>query len=112
MNLKNNVQPLMSASYRQVLGLNAYQYTFKQDAELSRDSSFVNGKRPLSNYYGFDKSLHYGFSAQEVQKIYPHLVQKDQFGNLAVNYVEMVPLLLQVIKDQEARIQALEAKSR
>jgi len=43
--------------------------------------------------------LHFGVSAQELQEIYPNLVKEGQDGYLAVNYTELVPVLIQSIQE-------------
>lgn len=42
--------------------------------------------------------LHFGLSAQELREIYPNLVIEGQDGYLAVNYIELVPLLVRSIQ--------------
>lgn len=42
---------------------------------------------------------HFGFSAQELQEIFPDLVKVGQDGYLGINYFEMVPLLLRSIQE-------------
>jgi hypothetical protein len=68
-------------------------------------------------------ALHIGFSAQEVQKVYPHLVSKAQFdeefdddGNLIeredqlmLNTIGLVPILWRNVQELEARLASLEA---
>jgi len=49
-----------------------------------------------------------GFSAQEVQKVMPELVLEDDEGILAVCYTGVIPYLVEAMKEQEARIEALE----
>ena len=50
------------------------------------------------------KHRHYGVSAQELQKIYPDLVLEGQDGYLAVNYVELVPILIRSIQELKAEL--------
>ena len=45
-----------------------------------------------------------GFLAQELEKLYPQLVKTDENGMKSVAYQNMVPILLQAIKEQEAAI--------
>ena len=54
------------------------------------------------------KSL--GLIAQEVQKIYPELVVEDIEGYLSVNYDGLIPVLIEALKEQTQRIEALEQK--
>jgi hypothetical protein len=53
-----------------------------------------------------DRSLsqqkQYGFIAQEIKKVFPHLVYKSSDnGHLSVNYQGFIPLLLESIKQQD-----------
>jgi len=70
-----------------------------------------------------DNRLHIGFSAQEVQKTFPHLVTKaqpdDEFDDegeliekadqLMLNSIGLVPILWRNVQELEARITALES---
>jgi len=46
-----------------------------------------------------DNNKHFGFIAQDIEKIFPYLVSIDSDGMKSVNYLEMVPLLLHKIND-------------
>ena len=50
---------------------------------------------------------HYGLSAQELQTIYPDLVTEGQDGYLAVNNVELIPILIQSIQDLKRELDEL-----
>lgn len=52
---------------------------------------------------------HFGLIAQELQEVYPNLVYEKDNGYLAVNYVELVPVLMQAIKELNAKVAMLEA---
>ena len=52
---------------------------------------------------------HFGLIAQELQEVYPNLVYEKDDGYLAVNYVELVPVLMQAIKELNAKVESLEA---
>lgn len=56
----------------------------------------------------FDDKLHFGFIAQEIEKVYPNLVNKDNKGYYAVNYIEFIPLLLQALKEEDQKINLLQ----
>lgn len=60
------------------------------------------------------KDVHYGFIAQEVEKIYPNLVRTDANGVKMVNYNGFLPLIIRdlqeidkTVKEQEATIESL-----
>ena len=52
------------------------------------------------------EKLHYGFIAEEVEKVFPNLVTSSS-KTKAVNYLEMVPLLLLKINDLQKQIDEL-----
>jgi hypothetical protein len=52
----------------------------------------------------------YGVIAQEVEKILPHAVQTGNNGIKGVAYNQLIPLLIEVAKEQNKKIVALEAK--
>jgi hypothetical protein len=48
-----------------------------------------------------------GLSAQEVREVYPELVKESNQGHLTVDYLSMVPILIEAIKEQDAEIELL-----
>jgi hypothetical protein len=38
--------------------------------------------------------------AQEVQKVFPELVNEDKNGMLSLNYQGLIPILIKALKDQ------------
>ena len=75
----------------------------------------IDGKTYLWNTeankeIGFDNGLHSGFIAQELEKVLPHLVATDEKGNKAVNYMELMPYLVEAIKEQQTQINDLKAQ--
>ena len=50
----------------------------------------------------------YGFSAQAVREIMPELVTETSDGYLAINYVAIVPILVEALKAQQAQIEILQ----
>ena len=67
---------------------------------------------PIQYTYNNDetKQIHYGLSAQELEKYYPCLVNntiRDGSEIKVVNYIELIPLLLVKIKSMEKEIKSL-----
>lgn len=72
------------------------------------------------------EGVHYGLIAQEVQAVLPNLVSQEVLAipaedlstqdvpvqTLGVNYSELIPILIAVIQDQQAQIEALQAAVR
>ena len=53
------------------------------------------------------EKTHFGLIAQELQEVYPELVYKQQDGYLAINYTELIPVLMQAIKDLNGKVEKL-----
>jgi len=54
-----------------------------------------------------DTAQQIGFIAQEVEKVFPQLVKTDEKGMKSVAYSNMVPVLLEAIKEQQKQIDEL-----
>ncbi|MBL0144780.1 MAG: tail fiber domain-containing protein [Chitinophagaceae bacterium] len=54
----------------------------------------------------FDNQLQYGLIAQEVEKVFPEMVKTiDTNGYKGVDYVKLVPVLIEAIKEQQKQIE-------
>ena len=117
--LKDNVSPLCDVSsgesvLDEVMSMNVLKYNYKK---LERESfSLVDIPEEEGNSSKTEmesdvdkasRKLHFGLSAQELQTIYPNLVEEGQDGYLAVNYVELVPVLIKAIQELNEEIDAL-----
>jgi len=87
--LKENFEPLNNA-LELVSQLNGLYYTWKKDA-------------------GTDKPRKLGFIAQEVEKVIPELVKTDSEGMKSVDYISVVPVLVEALKNQQKQIDELKA---
>ena len=54
-----------------------------------------------------EKGRQIGFIAQEVEKIFPELVKTDEKGYKSVNYIGVVPVLVEAVKAQNKKIDIL-----
>ncbi len=88
--LKTNINRI-SNSIEILSNLNGYTYQFKDELAV-------------------DHKIRSGLIAQEVERILPHLVDTDQNNIKGVNYVELIPYLLDAIKELNAKIEELEIK--
>ena len=48
--------------------------------------------------------------AQDIQKVFPELVSTDDKEMLAVNYQGLVPVLINALKEQDAKMKEQDAK--
>lgn len=51
---------------------------------------------------------HYGLNAEELEEVFPDLVYENEDGTKSINYVEMVPILVQAINELTTKIAMLE----
>lgn len=49
--------------------------------------------------------VEYGFLAQDVEKVFPELVRKDEAGYYAVNYDGFIPVLVEALKEQQTTVE-------
>lgn len=110
--LKTNIEPLQQA-LEMVEAIEVKTYNYRDDAEF-KDMNLAAGKQ-------------YGFIAQQLETVVPELVNADfattqggdrmgKAGSTAaredalktVNYIGMIPILTQAIKEQQALIEQLQ----
>ena len=51
---------------------------------------------------------HYGLNAEQLAESFPDLVYENEDGSKSINYVEMVPILVQAINELTAKVAVLE----
>lgn len=90
--LKENIEPLESALDK-VKNLRGVSYNWKK----TDDKNFPEGR-------------HYGVIAQEIEKVLPEVVSTAPDGTKSVAYMGVIPVLIEAIKEQQKRIEALEKK--
>lgn len=74
-----------------------------KDTEKRTEGSLEEYKIGKEN----DTRIHYGLSADQLQEEFPDLVLESIDGEKYINYVEMVPLLVQSIKELSAEVTTL-----
>ncbi len=96
LNLKQNIEVINPLLTNKLLELNPAKYTLKKDET---------------------NKIHYGFIAQDIEQIFPELVEKKPIGLThsdtyikAVNYIEIIPLLVSKIKMIEEELKILRQK--
>jgi hypothetical protein len=90
--LKKDVKPLQD-SLKNILNLNGITY---------------NWDKKIDPTLNLDDDNHIGLLAQDVEKILPQVVStaKDKFGTKAIAYSDLVPVLIEAIKELNAKIEA------
>jgi len=54
--------------------------------------------------------LHFGLLSDDVASLLPHLIYTDIHGRQGINYIELIPLLIEQLQQQQKQIKSLEAK--
>jgi hypothetical protein len=85
--LKENIEKIGNDDIQKLYDLNAVEYNWKSDK---------------------DKNLHYGFIAQDVEKIYPHLTRTKMMGEyLTINYNELIPIMVKEIQNLRKELDSI-----
>ena len=88
LNNKENINTILNATDKMSL-LRGVSYNLKSDK---------------------NKKKHYGVIAQELEKIFPDMVNGEE-GNKSVAYMEIIGVLIETVKDLNKRIENLEQSS-
>ena len=106
--LKSDIKSVSSSCLDKVMDMNIVEFKYKQrEFEAAEGTEASRGKRApwYDEESAFMKNKHYGFIAQELQKIYPDLVVEGEDGYLGVNYLEVIPLLVRSIQELNAKLE-------
>jgi hypothetical protein len=113
--LKTNIEPL-DVTESMFRSLKPCQYNWKRDIATADDASASAAS--AASYEHLPLPLppkHYGFIAQELEQVIPELVHfidpdTTSQGHKAVNYIELIPILVSQIQTMQAKIDTLDAK--
>jgi hypothetical protein len=87
LNLKKNIIPISSSTFKDILNLNPVNFEW------------------IDNNGMLNKGVNIGLIAQDVQKYYPDAVNKDEeSGTLSINPLSMISILIGQIKNQNEEI--------
>ena len=88
---------------------NSSDERLKMNIESINDSSKLLDLQPVQYKWKRNPNgnLHYGFIAQDLQDIYPNLVEVNNSGRYSVNYIGIVPLMVDEIKRQTDEVNDL-----
>ena len=80
----------------------------KIESEENKDAGKENGDTVVQTKLS---TIQYGLAADQLKAVYPELVYEDENGNVSINYVEMVPLLVQSINELSQELAELKGKT-
>lgn len=99
---KENIVKLGHNSLTGLKHLSAVSFQLKKEKE-SREVSSTKSASIRNN-----SRTHFGFLAQEVKKVYPELVRTDSAGYMYVDYMSMIPLIVNALNEIQARVDSQE----
>jgi hypothetical protein len=84
--------------------INAYRYDYNENMYKNVDEK---KKAALLN----SGTNQFGFMAQELKEVVPEAVKLDEnTGTYSVNYIMLIPILVEALKEQQLKIEQLDAK--
>lgn len=104
----SNVEKLSEQNEKTVsrlANLDAVSY-YERNEQINEEDSLVSEKL-TSAQKAYLAKQHYGVPLNQLEEYYPELVYEKEDGSKGVNYTEMIPLLLQSIKELNAEIEEL-----
>jgi hypothetical protein len=119
--LKKNIK-LLTGSLGYLKKLSGISYDLKTDEDESYLASLNNSKptkqkeiedlvktkKDVQDRISKSSKNQIGFSAQDLQLVLPQLVTTQENGYLSVNYIGLVPVLVEALKEQQAIIESLQ----
>ena len=106
--LKKNITPLTNSLFNKISQLNAVQFQYKTRKEL-KTAGLIPADTSKSDTVNINSNkIRYGYLAQDVQKIFPDIVYQGSDGFLGIDYVELIPLMMEVLKQQNATIASMQ----
>ncbi|MBN2821079.1 MAG: tail fiber domain-containing protein [Bacteroidales bacterium] len=124
---KSNVKDLDSSLVKlnKLSGV-SYNYTFPnrfgKSSSSNSDSRNTTGeltekeKKDKEFFERFEKESlnpkgkHLGFIAQDLKNVFPELVQQDSAGYFYVDYIGLIPVIIEALKEQQSMISAQSLK--
>lgn len=100
---KENIVPL-TTGLSNILNLRPISYTWKQQVtDMTSNSSDIS-----ATAYGpieCSDKIQYGFLAQEVEEVIPDAVKTDEEGRKMINYIAIIPMLVQAVQELQSTIE-------
>jgi len=109
--LKREIQPL-DAPLDKLMALNGVSFKWRNDlkSKVSEVIDQESGGVAKTAKPFVDESRHIGVIAQDVQKVFPEAVFTDDEGHLSVEMTNLIPPLIEAVKELNARNAALQGK--
>lgn len=108
--------PLSSDKLSQIRGVSfKYKIENRKSKAAKRnyegwDSASIAAQKTIDNFYNSlqNEPRRFGFLAQDVKEVYPELVRTDSLGYMYVDYIGMIPLLVNSLNELKNKVDSLE----
>lgn len=97
--VKKDITLIPSGVLNKLIQINPITYRLKDSVEMKNNINKTVGES--------NKKFEAGFIAQDLEKLFPEVVTKDENGMYGIQYASMIPFLVQGMKEQQAEIEAL-----
>jgi len=113
---QDKIYRLQGKSYKKMLLPASSEVTSLNEQEISsekeelipeKEKSVLEKEEPALEKQKPAELPEYGFLAQELKEIYPDLVSQDEGGYYSINYIGLIPLIIEALKDQKKEIEEL-----
>ena len=113
---KSNIQQINATALTKIAALNPVQYTMLSGnaialANTEKSDTCILTMNTSNEDLSRANQVHYGLLAQEVKELYPELVYEDSAGVMSINYIELIPLLIQAVQDLSEQVSSLYSSS-
>lgn len=100
---QNKIKRLHGVSYEYISHKGVVKPSHSKDPMTEAKEKSFNKNKEADDIY--EPGM--GFIAQEVKEVFPELVKEDEQGYLSVNYIGLIPYLVEAIKGQQHEIDSL-----
>jgi len=109
---KTDILSISQGALEKVTGLRGVSYMLKEPErdykiqESLPDTGMAVEPVIFDNQMLYERRLS-GFIAQELQPVFPDLVTTDKAGMMSINYIGLIPYLVEAMKEQQTEIEGL-----
>jgi hypothetical protein len=113
--LKSNIQLINSVQVNKLYQLQGKTYNKKLDLQLiplngvidTLKRKTIQGQNTRMQSNANVSRPEFGYIAQDIQQLFPELVSGDTSSHLSVNYIGLIPVIIEALKQQKQTITAL-----
>lgn len=106
---KRNVERIEPSLAKRILGLNVYRYNLNIKPIHGNQKEGNNETEKIEEKVE-DSKKYYGVIAQELMDVFPELVDMDRDGFYNVDYIGLIPVLIETLKEQQNQIEELKSR--